>query len=345
MRYMIKMRYMKKSLWRILPVALLLFYLLMGCDNHSEEKSKSSALEPVVARLKWLPGVTYIGSIIAQQAGFWKEEGLDVTIKPGGFEADPIKLVASGAEQFGITGGDQLLQARANGVPIVAIFAELRFSPVGWMSLQESSIKTPHDLIGKKVGTMAGTNVEPMFDALVAKLNIDATKIKKVPVTFSMAPLFSGQVDALPVYLHGQPVEVALEGKKIDTINPADYGIQLMGNVVFTSEKLIKERPELVNKYIKGLLRAWQASLAEPDKYVDMMLKVTPGLKREIELASFKAMRPFILGAGPNEIGLMDPAQWQQTFDLLVHYAALPSGLKVEEAYDNSFIKAAYDGK
>lgn len=328
--------------WAVL-VATSVLLALVGCDRKVPETPSVSSPVHVTARLKWLPGTTYIGSIIAQQGGYWAKEGLDVKLRPGGFEADPIKLVASGAEQFGITGGDQLLQARANGVPIVAIFAELRDSPVGWMSLKESGITKPQDLIGKKVGSMAGTNVEPMFDALMAKLQIDPSKITKVPVKFDMSPLFSGQVDAIPVYLHGQPVELGIDGKQVTTINPADYGVRLMGNVVFTSETLIRDKPQVVQAYVNGLLKAWQASLAEPDKHIDMMLKVTPELVREKELASFSAMRPFIRGNGPNNIGPMDPKQWQETRDVLVRYAGLPAQVDVAKAFDNRFVESAYN--
>ncbi len=311
-----------------------------GCEKAPPDQQKN--LQPVSTRLKWLPGATYIGSIVAKEAGIWRELGLDVTVHPGGFEADPIKLVAAGSNDFGITGGEQLLQARAQGVPIVAIFMELRQSPAGWMALKSSGITKPQDFVGKKVGAQYGTNIEPTLDALLAKLSIDPKRLIRVPVKYDVSPLFTGQVNVLPAYLNGQPVQARLEGKEINTIDPADYGVRMYGNVYFTSEKMIRERPELVARFVRGLVRAWNKALAEPEAAVDMLVRAEPKLDRKLELAILQATVPFARGGSSEALGVMSDERWQETRDIMVKYAGLPAAVDVSSAYTSKFVLEAY---
>lgn len=315
---------------------------LPGCGKKEPENSATTS-SPIklLTRLKWLPGALYLGSIAAKQKGYWAEQGLDVKIEAGGFEADPIKLVAAGSNDFGITGAEQLLQARANGVPIVAIYMELKDSPVGWMTLQSSGITKPEQFVGKKVGAWYGTNAEPTFDALMNKLGIDTKKMTRIPVKFDMNPLYVGQVDVIPVYLNGHPLEARRNGKVVNTINPRDYGIRLYGNVYFTTEKMIKERPEVVQKFVNGLARAWAETLADPDKAVDVLMQAEPKLDRGLELEVLKVSTDFFTGGQKDEkLGLMTRPRWDEVKQTMSTYADMPKDVVLETAYTNRFVEA-----
>lgn len=321
--------------------------LLTGCPNNGSATAGGATtnqpkqLAQVSTRIKWLPGATYIGSFVAKESGFWRELGLDVTIYPGGFEADPIKLVAAGSNDFGITGSEQLLQARTQGVPIVAIYMELKHSPAGWMSLKESGITEPAHFLGKKVGAQYGTNLEPTLDALLAKLNIDPTTLNRVPVKYDVAPLFSGAVDVLPVYLNGQPVQARLEGKDVNTINPADYGISLYGNVYFTSERMISEKPDVVARFVRGLRRGWKLAMTDPAKAVDYLVKSQPMLDPKLEKAILDATRPFVTTTKDPRLGFMLQDRWEETKSIMVKYAQMAESVDLQKAFTNRFVEQA----
>ena len=317
---------------------------LGGCGKKEGGTPQATAPAPIKlsTRLKWLPGALYLGSIAAKQNGYWAEQGLDVTIEPGGFEADPIKLVAAGSNDFGITGAEQLLQARANGVPIVAIYMELKDSPVGWMALQSSGNTKPEQFVGKKVGAWYGTNAEPTFDALMNKLGIDTKKMTRVPVKFDMNPLYERQVDVIPVYLNGHPLEARRNGKSVNTINPRDYGIRLYGNVYFTTEKMIAERPEVVQKFVNGLARAWKEALANPEQGIDVLLKAEPKLERGLELEVLTFSKDFFTGGDVSEpLGHMTKERWDEVKRTMSTYSDLPKSADVDAAFTNRFIDAA----
>lgn len=320
---------------------------LVGCDKPANQDQVGSGIQSpapksISTRLKWLPGALYLGSIAAKHKGYWAEEGLDVTIEPGGFEADPIKLVAAGSNDFGITGGEQLLQARANGVPIVAIYMELKDSPVGWMTLKTSGITKPEQFVGKKVGAWYGTNSEPTFDALMAKLNIDTKKITRVGVKFDMNPLYTGQVDVIPVYLNGHPLEAHRQGKEINTINPRDYGLRLYGNVYFTTEKMIKEHPDVVQKFVNGLAKAWAFTVTNPEQAVDVLIKAEPKLEKGLELEVLHASSSYFDGGQPSEkLGLMTKERWKEVKTVMSTYSDLPKTVDVNLAFTNRFVEIA----
>lgn len=337
---------MRKWKW-ILSILVAISVMLSGCEKAPQSGEATSGIKAPVqksisTRLKWLPGALYLGSIAAKQQGYWAEQGLDVKIEPGGFEADPIKLVAAGSNDFGITGAEQLLQARANGVPIVAIYMELKDSPVGWMTLKESGITKPEQFVGKTVGAWYGTNSEPTFDALTAKLGIDTKKIKRVAVKFDMNPLYVGQVDVIPVYLNGQPLQARREGKQVNTIDPRDYGLRLYGNVYFTTEKMIREQPDLVQRFVNGLAKAWAFTVENPEQAVDVLLKAEPKLDRGLELEVLHASRSYFDGGLPKEkLGLMTRERWDDVKLTMSTYAELPKSVDVPSAFTNRFVENA----
>lgn len=322
-------------------VLLLSMLLAQACDRPSKDKTSEQYVK-ISTRLKWLPGATYIGTIVARKAGLWKEQGLDVDYFPGGFEADPIKLVASGSNDFGITGAEQLLQARSKGIPVVAIFMELRYSPAGWMALKSTNIKNPYDFVGRKVGAQYGTNIEPTLDALLAKLHIPHKKLIRIPVKYNVAPLFAGQVDVLPVYLNGQPVQARMEGKKVVTINPADYGIRLYGNVYFTSEKMIRERSDVVQRFVNGLTAGWKLAVEDPGKAVDLLIAAEPKLQHDLEIAILKATIPFVRGRSTLPLGVMTEERWEETKEIMAQYAGLNTGVNIADAHTNIFVNRAH---
>ena len=325
---------------------VLLIGALGGCDKSSDQPSGAASskgtMKSISTRLKWLPGALYLGSIAAKQKGYWAEQGLDVKIEPGGFEADPIKLVAAGSNDFGITGAEQLLQARANGVPIVAIYMELKDSPVGWMTLQSSGITKPEQFVGKKVGAWYGTNSEPTFDALMAKLHIDTKTMTRVGVKYDMNPLYTGQVDVIPVYLNGQPLEARRQGKNINTINPRDYGLRLYGNVYFTTEKMIKDQPDVVQKFVNGLVKAWAFTTTNPDQAIEALLQAEPKLDKALELEVLKSSTAFFDGGQPGEkLGLMTKERWEEVKAIMSTFSDLPKTTDLDAAFTNKFIEGA----
>lgn len=313
--------------------ALLAWHFLKGQEPVGGEK--------VGLRLAWIPGATFAGDYIALQNGYWKEAGLGVSIHPGGFEHDAIKLVASGADTFGISSGPQILQARANGVPIVAIGAVIPQSPIGWVSKKNSGITKPQDFPGKKIGAQFGTHTEITLEALCGKLGIALDSFKRIPVKFDPRPFVVGDVDVLPVYIVDQPVDLERQGIALNIIDPGDYGMALAyGNVYFTTDKTIRTKPELVKRFLAGATRGWIFVNSNPDAAATALCKNAPELQKDAILAKTKAVLRFVMKGRTEYRGVFptEQADWERTRDILTKYGNLPQSVSIRDSYTNAYL-------
>jgi len=285
--------------------------------------------------------VTFIGDYVALENNFWKESGLEIQIQPGGFEHDAIKLVASGADAFGVSSGPQLLQARANGVPVVAIGSTIPRSPIGWISKKESNIKTPFDFVGKKVGAQFGTHTEITFEALCKKNKIDIKSIDRVPVKFDPRPFVTGDIDVLPVYIIDQPVDLASQGIELNIIDPGDYGVSLFyGNLYFTTENFVKNNPELVKKFLEGASKGWVWADKHNKEAVEILLKSVPDANREILNKKLNVTLNFIKKNGQPYKGVFptELKDWQTTYKLLKDYGEITDDVELTKIFTNQFL-------
>lgn len=333
---------MKKTVYKwtslLAAVSVILFTFVffvltqrMGRDTNTE----------ITLRLAWLPGVTFIGDYVAKDKDFWKERGLDVTLNPGGFEFDAIKLVAAGADTIGVASAPQILQARANGVPVVAIGAVITRSPIGWVSKKDSGIKTPSDFVGKNIGAQFGTHTEITFEALMAKLGIPLETIRRIAVKFDPRPFVAGTVDVLPVYLIDQPIDLSLQGLELNEIDPGDYGVSLAyGNVYFTSEDTISENPELVRSFIEGATQGWLYAYENRVSALNILSRYMENPNSVALEQKLNAMFTFIEKDQDIYRGVfsMEDFKWKSTLDIMKLYGGLSTTMTIEDAFTNEFI-------
>jgi NitT/TauT family transport system substrate-binding protein len=292
-------------------------------------------------RLAWIPGATFAGDYAALNNGYWKDAGIDVQIKPGGFEFDAIKLVASGTDTFGIASGPQILNARASGIPVVAIGAVIPQSPIGWIAKADSGIKTPRQFVGKRIGAQFGTHTEITFEALMAKLGISLKSLQRIPVKFDPKPFITGDVDVLPVYLIDQPVDLEAVGMKLNQIDPGDYGVALAyGNLYFTTKETLSKDPELVRRFLNGARRGWLWVDEHPAEAVDVLLKHMPGSQRENVAEKLSRTLAFIKKGRAEYPGIyeMDVSSWERTANIMRQFSELRLAEPVSNSFTNQYL-------
>jgi NitT/TauT family transport system substrate-binding protein len=273
--------------------------------------------EAVNLRLKWLNQAQFAGFYLAREKGFYASEGLDVNVRPGGPDFPAVQMVTGGNEQFGVTGADQILIARSKGVPVVALAVIYRRNPFVLFSLAKSGIKSPADYVGKKVGVKIGGNEELIYRAVLAKANVDKSTLTEVPVKFDMTPLLSGTVDVWPGYLINEVLAAKEKGFDVNVVYPSDYGIDLYADTLFTTEAMLKDRPELVKKFVAATLKGWNEAIATPEEGAKATLKYGDKLTYEHELAMMKASLA-LLKPDDKPVGFMDEAGWGAAQKLLL---------------------------
>jgi ABC-type nitrate/sulfonate/bicarbonate transport system substrate-binding protein len=241
-------------------------------------------------------------------------------------------MVAGGNEQFGVTGADQILIARSKGVPVVALAVIYRRNPFVLFSLAKSGIKAPTDYVGKNVGVKIGGNEELIYRAVLAKSEIDKSKLTEIPVKFDITPLLTGTIDVWPGYLINEVLAAKEKGFEVNVVYPSEYGIDLYADTLFTTEKMLKEKPDLVKKFVAATLKGWDIAIAAPEEAAKITVKYGNKLTYDHELAMMKASLP-LLAPDNKPVGYMDEAGWSSAQKLLLAAGFQKQAVDVAKAF------------
>jgi NitT/TauT family transport system substrate-binding protein len=325
----------QRVLLAVSTVALLGVFLWVGLA--SRHNTAQTGLIPVQVRLKWLHQAQFAGFYVAQQQGFYKREGLQVMLNAGGVDFPAIQLVAVGGEQFGVTGADQIILAREKGAPVVAVAVIYQRSPMVFFALQKSGISSPKQFEGKRVGVKLGGNEELTYRALIRNAGVDPRRVKEIPVKYDMTPLFTGQVDVWPGYTINEVIVAQEQGFEVNVIQPADYGVDLYADALFTTETTLREHPEMVRKFVKATMDGWQYAIDHPEQGVDDTLRYSDKLNPAHETKMLTASIPLVKVNG-HALGWMDLAKWRHMEELLKTQGFIKSDVDVQKAFTNDFI-------
>lgn len=297
-------------------------------------------LTPASLRLKWLPQAQFIGYYVAKEKGWYKDEGIDLTIHPGGPNIIAENMVASGNDTFGHGGGAaSLLQAREKGLPIVGIGMMFQETPYRFVALKKSGIKKFSDLKGKTVSTWF-TGPQFMLQAMLRAQHIPLKDVKIEAQAASMQPFLSGKVDVATVTVYNELLALKRRGVTPAVMfNPAAMGVNLPNESLIVNEKTIKDNPKLVQGFLNASLRGWKFALTHPKQAIDILLKVVPTAKRNEQMAMLKALRPLIT-YGPAKtkgIGYIDPKALAFSQDFLMKNGVMKKAVDLKSAVDTSF--------
>jgi len=331
----------------ILVLSALVLPLLYGCGKSQDTPmvvaptGKSAAvMEKVTLRLAWVYDMAEVGILVAKEKGYFAKEGLDVAIEPGGFGLDPIKLVATGSNDYGIGGAGNLLLGRAQGVPIVAIAAEFQNTPVGFVTRKDSGITSFAAFKGKRVGIQTGADTDVLYRALLAKNGMTSKNVKEVPIQFDMGPFVNNMIDVLPGYVTNQPITLKGKGFETNVITAASQGLSYYGNVFFTTEKTLKDKPEQVARFIRAVRAGWTDALANKTDAIATLRKYTQEFDPKDLDQIYDAVMPFIR---PDEQGVpllgMSQVRWENTAGVLVSAGLVKQAPELSASYTLQFTK------
>jgi ABC-type nitrate/sulfonate/bicarbonate transport system substrate-binding protein len=170
-----------------------------GQQNIQGGKTSSDNLEKVVLHLRWYHQFQFAGYYAAVEKGFFHELGLDVTLVEGSPKRDVIEEVVAGRAHYGVTNSTVLLN-RLRGKPLVVLATIFQHSPFALLSLKDSGIATPQDLIGRRVMMMKGVNNAEIM-AMLHNEGISADQIQSIEATFEINDLIEGETDAFNAYV------------------------------------------------------------------------------------------------------------------------------------------------
>lgn len=291
--------------------------------------------------------------LVPQDKGYFRHEGLDLTIDEGTTPVEPIARVASGTYEMGFADINALIKYRDQhpNAPIKAVFMVYNRPPFAVIARKSRGITEPKHLEGKKLGTPPASATLGQWP-LFAKLNdIDVSKVvlENIALPVRAPMLAAGQLDAALGYSFRVYVDLKDRGVPVDDIvllMMANYGIKLYGSAIIVNSKFATEKPEAVRGFLRAFMKGLKETVRSPAAAVDTILKRDDDAKKEVELDRLRmAIRDNIITpeVRANGFGAVDPVRLEETINqigLTYTYKAKP---KPEDVFDASFLPPAAD--
>jgi len=320
-----------------------LIVLLVGCQNGCNTKqSESKRSENVTLRQQWFPNAGYAGELFAiNETG--KKNGINITLHAGADDIDPIKLVLSGQNTFGIAGADQILEANEKGADLVVI-GTINYKSLGcFIAREEKKIYTPKDFENKIVGVQNGTSVFLMYKALLKQSNVDTTKVKEVEAPWDMATFLTGAYDVRPAFYNDETVTLDDKGIKYTVVRPEDYKVNFVGTVYFTTKKIVDEHPEDVQRFVSSLCEGWELALANPQKSIEYLKTFDKTIDTSRELKSLIKGVDYYKGAGGKTL-TSNKNDWDSMAATLTSFGLLHN-YNYNKSVNNTFVNWYHENK
>jgi ABC-type nitrate/sulfonate/bicarbonate transport system substrate-binding protein len=223
-------------------------------------------------QLGWLETVEYAGTYVAQNRGYYRAQGVDVTILPGGPNVAVPPLVVAGRALIGNSTISAVAQARASGAALKIVAACWQRNPEVFISLASKPIKTPQELVGKRLGVPSDDLVDA--NEFLRVNNIRADQVQFVPVQFDPAPLVAGEVDAFFGISTNEPITLAVRGVATHSLALEDFGVPGLYQPYFVREESLADpraRAQL-KAFLRGERLGWRDALRDPDLGVGLTL-------------------------------------------------------------------------
>jgi NitT/TauT family transport system substrate-binding protein len=282
--------------------------------------------------LNWKPEPEFGGFYEAQRMGYFKEEGLDIQILPGGAGQPTVQLLANKKVQFAITTGQELLLANAKGIPLVSLFAVYQKNPHALMVRKDRGIRTIEQLLQTE-GTIAlemGALYKKWIDAKVLKGNKPKAKI--VPYTGGIQMFLKDPSFAQQCYLFSEPLAVRFSKPKpeyeVQVLPIGETGFDPYEEVVAVHRDTVTAKRDEVLKFRRAIEKGWRTYLADPKATNQAMLNLSPGATEEFYEEYAKVQKPYI-EATP--VGKQDPEHWKKTANQLKELGVLSTVPNINE--------------
>ncbi|UOQ83367.1 ABC transporter substrate-binding protein [Gracilibacillus salinarum] len=312
---------------------IMVLSLLAACgeDESSEAEADTEPAEETVDTVEeetsdlgeaslvtnWFAQPEHGGNYAALEEGFYAEEGIDMTIEPGGPQISATQLVSSGKMDFGYTSGEDILNARDKGIPLVAIGAIFQVSPYVLISHADAGVEDFEDLEGMTTITAPGVGYWEYI-----KKSYELEEVKELSYTGQLSTFIEDPDAVTQGYITSEPYVLDQQGVENNYLRIHDSGFQPYSNVIFTTEDVIEEKPELVKAFMAATVKGWEAYRDDPAAYKEILKEYNPDLTEGLMDFGAKEQEELIFGGDAEEhgFGYMTEERWaalqEQMLDL-----------------------------
>jgi NitT/TauT family transport system substrate-binding protein len=320
-------------------IAMASAILISGANFASAED-----LQKVSVRMDWVTGAYHAPFYAGVKNGFFKEQGLDVTVQPGNGSANVAQAIGNGNGEFAAVDGGTMMQLVAKGLPVMAVMSWFQRNPNGVIYSERSGIKKPTDLEGKTLAVTNGDAPSALLPAFAKATGLDLSKVNIVNTSAAAknAAVIAGNADADVTFVfQGVPI-IRAAGVPANSLDYADYGVNVPGLCIITRLDYAKEHPDIVKKFVAGARNAIAWSADHAQQSIDILVEMNQNQEVDTKTAlpileaSFKLLHTKNTQDKP--IGVMSREDWSEAENLLAQYVDLKKADSPDRYFTNEFV-------
>lgn len=292
---------------------------------------RAQAAQKISIALDWFPNANHAGLFWAQDQQLFANAGLDITLVTPADPTTVLQTVAAGRDTFGISYQPDVLLARAQDLPVVAVCAIVPRPLLGVMSLKSTGISRPSDLRDKIVGYTGIPSQEAFLRTMLTADGVAMNEITLNNVEFNLLPtLISGQaVAVMGAFWTHETIVAELEGYPVDLMRVEDWGVPLYNELVLvTSEATLADEPEMVQSTLSVVRDGYLAAAANQAQAIDILVKAFPETERPVEERGIALLAELWTQPEPG-FGILLPDAWTAFAKWMIAHDLLPADFEV----------------
>ncbi len=319
--------------WKALSVGLLVSL---------SAATAAQAQDKVTFRLNWLLYGFHTPFYLGLERGYYKDEGIDLTIGEGQGSVRAVQTVGAKGDMFGLADGGSVAAGVSKGAPVKAVMAVTNSSPYSLAVRADSGIKTLKDVEGKTIASAPGEAGLQLLPGLFARNGVDMDKVKilRVEGAGKMVAVAEKRADGLMAGLDNQSLTLPKQGVPLIDFAYSKNGTNTVGLTIFTHTDLIKDNPDLVRRFVKATVRSFEAAMKEPEASIKAGQKVKPDLETDLSLEQLKVgiglMKTDATANLPT--GHFAEKDWDDTLELMKKYMSLETAVKASDLFTNEYL-------
>ena len=308
--------------------------------------ASAQALQKVSLRLDWVVSGYHAPYFVGIKNGYYKEEGLEVTIEPGNGSGNVAQAIGNGNGDFATVDGGTMMQLVAKGLTVKSVMGLYQRNPIGVIYNVKSGITSPRDLEGKTLVITNGDAPAALLPAFTAATGVDLKKVNVVSTdpASKNAAVISGRGDAVVTFSFQAVPIIEAAGVAVKTFDYADYGVTVPGITLIARPEYLDKNPETVKKLARAIRKSFEWTTDNPEKAVDILGEMNPGQKILMGTAlpvlkgSFALLHSKSTAGQP--IGVMAREDWVQAEEALVKYVGMQKADSPDRYFTNAFVAA-----
>ncbi len=303
--------------------------------------------QPMTIQLNWVANVEFAGILLAKERGWYKDAGIDLTLKEWKKGISIFDEVTRRNAQIGVNEGARIISAKAEGMNIRAFATQFQKSPYCLISKRDRKLETPEHLKGKRIGVKSSGDIL-MTKIVLGSAGLTYDDVTPVNIGWGDMPLlFNDAIDVYAGYMNAEPFIMKEKGYDVSYIPAFKHGYDFYSAVFFATDKTLQNQAELIRKFLEVTLRGWEAADKDPEGVTRLVVEkyyAKGSIQQQLnELKIFQTLAK--LGEGRKFFGWMEAEYWTKGIDILYNHKQIEKRVHETDIFTPAFLKAIYFGK